>query len=214
MTAVEKELKETREALLEAAKHVFAARGFDGATLKDIADQASANVAMISYYFDGKEGLYRSCLEAIGTDRLLATQRILTPPSSREDIRARLGLFLEEFFYSHLQEPEVVRMIHQEFSSDMALTKDIFQNTFVKIFETLLGFFLQAQQRGLIRSELDVEIMTTHFWSGLIHLSRMDPLQKDLCGYCVSDAPFRERLLKYILTDFLDGLFKPAGTSS
>ncbi|HEV8375189.1 MAG TPA: TetR family transcriptional regulator [Candidatus Polarisedimenticolia bacterium] len=53
---------DTRHALLAAGTRLFAERGFDGASVEAIARLAKANKAMISYYFGGKEGLYRTIL--------------------------------------------------------------------------------------------------------------------------------------------------------
>ena len=53
----------TRQDLLEAATTVFAAQGYDGASVREIAARAEANQAAISYHFGGKEGLYREVLK-------------------------------------------------------------------------------------------------------------------------------------------------------
>ena len=52
----------TRDLPLDAATHLFAARGFDGVTTDEIARAAGVNKAMINYHFGGKEGLYRAIL--------------------------------------------------------------------------------------------------------------------------------------------------------
>ena len=52
----------TREALLEAAGQVFAERGVDGATGKEICRRAGTNAAAVNYYFGGIEGLYAATL--------------------------------------------------------------------------------------------------------------------------------------------------------
>ncbi len=49
---------DTRRRLLEAALVVFAEKGFDGAGIRDIAERAKANSAMVQYHFKGKEGIY------------------------------------------------------------------------------------------------------------------------------------------------------------
>ncbi|GIH66541.1 MULTISPECIES: TetR/AcrR family transcriptional regulator [Microbispora] len=50
----------TRGLILDAATAEFAAHGFAGARLSAIAARAGVNQQLISYYFDGKEGLYRA----------------------------------------------------------------------------------------------------------------------------------------------------------
>ncbi|HEY1753634.1 MAG TPA: TetR family transcriptional regulator [Caulobacteraceae bacterium] len=61
----------TRAAILEAGKAQFARLGYDSATLRDIAAEAGADVALIKRYFGGKAGLFTEALKAsIHTDRL------------------------------------------------------------------------------------------------------------------------------------------------
>ena len=48
----------TRERILEAALIEFGEHGFAGARISAIAGRAGVNEQLISYYFDGKEGLY------------------------------------------------------------------------------------------------------------------------------------------------------------
>jgi AcrR family transcriptional regulator len=53
----------TRRLILDAATAEFAAHGFAGARIAAIAARAGVNQQLISYYFDGKEGLYRALSE-------------------------------------------------------------------------------------------------------------------------------------------------------
>ncbi len=49
--------------ILETAENLFAERGFDGTSVRDIADEAGVNVAMISYYFGSKEKMLEALFE-------------------------------------------------------------------------------------------------------------------------------------------------------
>lgn len=48
----------TRQRLLEAAGQVFAAKGFEAGTVREICERAEANVAAVNYYFGDKQRLY------------------------------------------------------------------------------------------------------------------------------------------------------------
>ncbi|MFE3029096.1 TetR family transcriptional regulator [Nocardia tengchongensis] len=48
----------TKQRLLEAAREVFAVKGFDGARVQEIANRAGVDKQLISYYFGGKNGLH------------------------------------------------------------------------------------------------------------------------------------------------------------
>ncbi len=56
---------DTRTRLIESAILHFAAKGFDGAGIREIAKSANANSALVAYHFCGKEGLYKETLKAI-----------------------------------------------------------------------------------------------------------------------------------------------------
>lgn len=54
----------TRVSILDAAATEFAAHGFAGARIAAIAARAGVNQQLISYYFDGKQGLYQALSDA------------------------------------------------------------------------------------------------------------------------------------------------------
>jgi len=55
----------TKDALLAAAIEVFADKGFDAATVRDICGRARANVAAVNYHFGGKDALYVAVLREV-----------------------------------------------------------------------------------------------------------------------------------------------------
>jgi AcrR family transcriptional regulator len=54
---------DTRNALLAAARAEFAERGFDGATVRAIADRAGVDPAMVNHWFGGKEALFIAVMD-------------------------------------------------------------------------------------------------------------------------------------------------------
>lgn len=51
----------TEQAILEAARKVFVEKGFDGARMQEIADEAGINKALLHYYYRSKEKLSKRC---------------------------------------------------------------------------------------------------------------------------------------------------------
>nr|WP_100012134.1 forespore capture DNA-binding protein RefZ [Lentibacillus sediminis] len=47
----------SRQKVIDAASSLFFQKGFSGTSVRDIADKASVNVSLISYYFKSKQGL-------------------------------------------------------------------------------------------------------------------------------------------------------------
>ena len=52
-----------REHILIVAEKLFGDHGFDGTSVRDIAQHANVNLAMISYYFGSKEKMLEALLE-------------------------------------------------------------------------------------------------------------------------------------------------------
>jgi TetR/AcrR family transcriptional regulator len=58
-----RDAERTRDRIIAAAVEEFAAKGYAGARVSEIAARATVNKQLISYYFGGKEGLYREAAE-------------------------------------------------------------------------------------------------------------------------------------------------------
>jgi TetR/AcrR family transcriptional regulator, regulator of cefoperazone and chloramphenicol sensitivity len=54
--------EKTRRQLIDAAGPLFAARGLDATSVRDVTNRARANVAAIHFHFRGMEGLYREAV--------------------------------------------------------------------------------------------------------------------------------------------------------
>ena len=54
--------EDTRAAILEAARAEFAAKGYDGATLRGIARTAGVDPRLVHHYFDGKQSVFQEVL--------------------------------------------------------------------------------------------------------------------------------------------------------
>jgi AcrR family transcriptional regulator len=54
---------EPKKRILRAAVSLFAKKGFASVGVREIAKEADVNIAMISYYFEGKVGVLKSVLE-------------------------------------------------------------------------------------------------------------------------------------------------------
>lgn len=96
----------TRERLIEAAGQVFAARGYRGATLREIAERAGANLAAANYHFGSKQRLYREVareyferlqrkLEERGARADPESLASLSPQQKAELLRARIATLFE-----------------------------------------------------------------------------------------------------------------------
>jgi AcrR family transcriptional regulator len=88
--------EDTRERILLASQKLFADKGFDATSVRDITTEAGCNVASVNYHFGGKDNLYletfRSMLAVLRDQRLSVLGELMgrTPPPTLEE-------FLESF---------------------------------------------------------------------------------------------------------------------
>jgi AcrR family transcriptional regulator len=75
--------RRSREHILGAAERLFAARGFHGTSMRDVAEAADVPVAGVVYHFRRKEALYAAVLTGIAAEleAALGLHR-LTPPAA------------------------------------------------------------------------------------------------------------------------------------
>jgi AcrR family transcriptional regulator len=111
----------SRVAILEAAETLFAERGFDGASLGDIAAAAGLSRGTPSYFYGSKEQLYRAVLSRVFEEREQATAAAFEPLmawTAAEDARASLDTVLrkavEGYMAFLLARPAFVRLVEWE----------------------------------------------------------------------------------------------------
>lgn len=187
------------------AREVFSRKGLDGATVKEIADAAGVNVSLISYHFDGKEGLYRACLEDFGRERLAVARRMLGPVASREELQVRLTLFVEEILARYAQDLDVLRMMHRECEAENAITQDIFDQTFLEVFKALVAFFKKAVEQKLLRPDLDPQVGAGLLMGGISQLGLKDHVNKKHFHNSIQDDRYRAHVARQILGAWLEG---------
>lgn len=196
----------TRELLLSAAKKLFALKGYDATSVQELAREAGVNVSLVSYHFQGKKGLYRACLGQFGRERLAVAMRILVPPQNSEEFRVRLGLFIEEMIVCHVSEPELGRIVHRECEMALPVIPDIFKDTFLKVFETLLAFFAAAARKGIVRDDVEPHFAGMFLFGSILHAFKAEPVGQKYFGFSIEDPKFRKKLTEAALKIFYRGL--------
>ncbi len=87
----ERDDQETRQRLLDAAAQLFAERGYQQVSIRDICTAASANVAAVNYYFHDKWGLYEELIRMVieGAKRMQHAAHE-SPPGTPPEERLRI----------------------------------------------------------------------------------------------------------------------------
>ncbi len=95
-----KQGQNTRRRLLDAARGIFAERGYYNATVRDIALRARTNAASINYHFRSKDDLYREVMRSTFQPEVSSTDRpcgeiALTGDTPPERLRAFAHLLIQ-----------------------------------------------------------------------------------------------------------------------
>lgn len=188
----------TRKRVLDAAEAVFAAKGFDGATIREIAARAGEPVGTIHHHGGGKEQLFRKTVERRAA--ILSEHRAAALNDVRKDgpltVEAVLTAFFQPFLELAGQDPgwrNYARLV-AFVSSDAqwrSLASDCFDPTFDIFLQALIDLQPEASRQQLAaRFVFCVSALIAHLTSqdriGRIaggHLPRQDALQ-NLIGFC------------------------------
>jgi AcrR family transcriptional regulator len=100
---------DAKRRILLAAKKLFATQGFDGTTVRQICDEAGANVALVSYYFGGKENVFFALFEEfIPVNQLPQYEEQLKEPVEG------VSLIIREVIRFRMEDPEMAKILRQE----------------------------------------------------------------------------------------------------
>lgn len=94
-------IDDTRQRLIDAAGTIFAEKGYEAASVRDICQQASANIAAVNYHFGDKRSLYVAAVRHAQSCADSDQPEIVWPPGMppterlREYIRTMLERKLE-----------------------------------------------------------------------------------------------------------------------
>lgn len=138
---------DTPKKIVSAATCLFAKKGYDGTSTKEICETAGVNIAAVHYHFESKENLYCHIIQQFASTRLESARRTLQAPQSKEDMNVRLQLFLGESVEAMIKQPELLLIINREMEMASQRSEAVFRCTMIKHFETLVEFLTYSKKR-------------------------------------------------------------------
>lgn len=104
----------TRAALLASARRLFARRGFDGASVRDITRDAGVNLGAITYHFGSKRELYGAVLQEVLSPLVDQVGAVAAAKRASLD---RLARVIDVFFEHLAANPDMPRLLLQEIAA-------------------------------------------------------------------------------------------------
>jgi AcrR family transcriptional regulator len=172
---------QTRDTILAAATDLFAAQGFSGTTIKEIGAKAKVNSALLYYYFEDKEGLYRAVLNhLVGRLSQQIGGALAHAPTPEEGVRAFVAIQAERF----LTNQAFPRLILRELFDHGAVRLETPMHAVVaNAFRPLAELIVAGQQSGAFRRDLDPRFAVLSTVSQIAYFTLAQPLVATLMGH-------------------------------
>jgi AcrR family transcriptional regulator len=151
MLPIEAEQEDARSRIIAAAQEIFSVAGFDGASLRQIAQRAEVQHQLLVYHFKNKETLWKEAMSAIFGDM---GRRIRQRLDGLEgvDPGTVLRLMIRDFVKFSASHPELHRIMTLEGRSDNARMRWLLQTHVRVYYEVVTTLIRQAQEAGVVRA--------------------------------------------------------------
>jgi TetR/AcrR family transcriptional regulator len=192
---------EARARIAAAAEELFAARGFDGTAIRDIAGKAGVNGAMIHYYFGNKEGLYRAMLEGAAS-RVQAL--LIETTGGSGSTRERLARFVDAYAAYMLSQPNLARILYREMLTGAKHIRRIAQQYAATNYTMLRKVISDGVKRGELRA-IDADLAPISLMGMVVIFQFLRPIISVALGKTEYDERFVTRVATHTIDLFLYG---------
>lgn len=141
-------MKQTsKEAIITAAISLFNVNGYNGTSIRDIAERAKVNSANISYYFDNKHGLLEHCFTFFFERYIEEIEQGFSLLDQGASICMKK--IAENIMYYQFENIHLTRMILREVSIDSQVVREIMSTYLMKE----RYYFSKVLERGIKTKE-------------------------------------------------------------
>ncbi len=171
--------EETRSRIRAAARRVFAAKGYAGASLDEVAANAGLTKGAIYWYFASKSEVLLTLMEESRKRQAHTLPAAIRQWTQADDPAAALTTLLKDQIELCLRHQEWPRLL-VEFLAESRdpQVRERFQMLTRKRMEIIGEAIAEAQQRQLVRADVDpfmVAVLLTNLLDGLQQWSLVDP---------------------------------------
>ena len=192
--------KDARESLLKTASALFAERGADAVSVREIAHEAGVSPAMVNYYFADKQGLMRAVLER-GLDGLLAVIEGMGEVKGQSFTRQFIDGYLSALF----EDPSLPHLMVREVLSGNETYREVIRERFTnKALALVPSRIGNDVQNRYLRNDLDPRLMMLSLLGMCIFPFLSKPLVGARLGLQFDDA-FKEQLIEHTTRLFEEG---------
>jgi len=144
---------------MDAAVHLFSVHGYDGVSMRRIAEAAGVSKANIYHHFDSKEALYFAIMRRSAAELSLLLENLAEGQGS---FTQRLQVFASAHLEHLFDHSERVRLVLREaFSADEAKSRVVVEQMVGGLVNRMIAIFEAGQRAGLLRADLDPGLCAT-----------------------------------------------------
>jgi len=184
---------DTRAALIEAGRTVFAHKGYDGASVREITRRAGANLGAITYHFGSKRALYSAVLAS----RLApVVDRVGAAATGEGTPMERLAAVIDVFFHQMAKNPELPRLIFQEISAGKQPPPEV-----TALVQRNAGYIMGILQEGAKAGEMRLGhplLTAVSIVAQPLFMNVMSPLMKEVGGVDLEDPRTRKAAAEHV----------------
>lgn len=193
--------------IMEAAEELFAEKGFDGTSVRDVAKEAGVNLAMISYYFGSKEKLMESLFKYRGEFIKLQLKTMLenSEMTSLQKVYTLIDHYVERIMKQQCFHKIMAReqMVHLKGATPKLIHE--LKRTNQELVQQLIG---EGQKKGEFKKNIDVPLMMATLIGTVSHLVTTQHYYRKLNNLeSLPDEEFQKHIKKKLSTH-LKSLFK------
>jgi AcrR family transcriptional regulator len=180
--------------ILEVAETLFAEKGFDGTSIRDISKIAKINIAMISYYFGSKERLLESLLFYRTSDLKNQLDHLIQEELEPVD---KINKLIELYINRINKNKGIYRILHFEFNSEKrAKSLAAFSELKKGNLKTLETIIEEGQKKGVFRKNVIVPLLTPTILGTFFHFQMNKSFFEEVLG-----LKTKETFENYITTE-------------
>lgn len=188
---------DTSAAISRAALQRFAAQGFEATSLREIAGDAGVDVALISYRFGGKLGLWKDIVSQAGADLSEALEEALDK-SEAASAQQRPDHSARAFLAYLLERPEIPRLLLRDITIDSDRSQWLLETLSLPLHRHFIDLAqAAAKERGGAPAHLEFRV-ANFIYSAASTVARRERLGNLVCGM-EDDAQFAAALEEVLI---------------
>lgn len=193
--------------ILTTAERLFSSKGYDGTSVRDIADEAGVNIAMISYYFGSKEKLMEALFERRSSDINLQVESLLqndelTPLQKMESL---VDAYIEKVMQ---KQPFFKIMMCEQVINKNPIIINLIHDLKKRNTDSIIRIIVDGQQKEAFKKDIDVLLLMNSLIGSITQMMLTKDYYKEYYNLQnVPDDQFSEQI-KQKMSTHIKFLFK------